>query len=194
MASIGFEDLTGADPFLSADATPSPGVRLFARPLDQITDGPYDLIMFHHSLEHVPDQHITMAAVSRLLAPNGTCLIRIPTVTSEVWEKYGTGWVEFDAPRHFFLHSHDSLRQLATMHNMHVRDITCDGDEFGYWASELYRRDIPIKNLATGQQVDQTAHFQTEELGAFASIAAADNAALRGGRIVALLSSAHEAI
>ncbi len=100
--------------------------------------------MFHHSFEHLPDPIEALEAVHRLLSPGGECMIRIPLVSSEAWKKYGTHWVQLDAPRHFFLFSIESLKVLAEKTKFKIKEIVYDSSEFQFWGSEQYLKDIPL--------------------------------------------------
>ena len=94
LAQAGCRALTGIDPFLPGDSRPVPGLRLLARSIDELSDGAYELVMFHHSFEHLPDQLGTLRAVSRLLRPEGWCLICVPVATSLARQMYGADWVD----------------------------------------------------------------------------------------------------
>ena len=107
-------------------------------------DRSWDVIMFHHSFEHLSDQVETIRSVARLLSKNGLCIIRIPTVTSYAWENYKEHWVQLDAPRHFYLHSIKSMQLLATRLGFRIERILYDSTGFQFWGSEQYRRDIPL--------------------------------------------------
>ena len=98
--------------------------------------------MFHHSFEHLPNPIEALEAVYRLLPPNGECMIRIPLVSSEAWKKYGTHWVQLDAPRHFFLYSVESLKVLAEKTKFQIREIVHDSNESQFWGSEQYLKGI----------------------------------------------------
>jgi SAM-dependent methyltransferase len=139
----GYKNLIGIDPFLDQDLEINKELKIYKKAIDEM-DGRFDLIMFHHTLEHMPNQFSTFQAISRLLAIDGLCLIRIPTVTSHAWEKYRINWASIDAPRHFFLHSHKSIRFLAQLVNLSVTEIKGDSTEFQFWASEQYTNDIPL--------------------------------------------------
>src|SRR5690606_33635750 len=54
MASWGFMSLPGVDPFVAADTEHPDGVRILRRGLDAVRET-YDLVMLHHSFEHMPD-------------------------------------------------------------------------------------------------------------------------------------------
>jgi hypothetical protein len=71
-------------------------------------------------------------------------MIRIPLVSSEAWKKYGTHWVQLDAPRHFFLYSVESLKVLAEKTKFQIREIVHDSNESQFWGSEQYLKGIPL--------------------------------------------------
>ena len=89
LSLLGLPEVTGVDPFNDEDRIFDTGARVLRRELSAMT-GSYDLIMLHHSLEHVPDPHETMSQVRQLLAPaGGRVLVRMPTVSSAAYERYG---------------------------------------------------------------------------------------------------------
>ena len=77
----GLRDVTGIDPFGGDDRKLDTGVRLLNRELEEV-DGDYDLIMFHHSFEHVLDPGVAVKRSVSLLSPVGRLLVRMPTVSS----------------------------------------------------------------------------------------------------------------
>src|SRR5690606_716207 len=139
---FGFRDLTGADAFIERDIEYPSGVKVFKKPLSELT-GPFDLIMLHHSFEHLPEPRDELAEIKRVRAPGGTCLIRIP-VAAQAWKEYGTDWVQMDPPRHLFLYTEKAMRRLAEDTGFDVSDVTYDSTGFQFWGSEQYRRDIPL--------------------------------------------------
>ena len=124
---LGFEDVLGIDPYGKDILYPN-GLKVKKTFLHNI-DRHFDLIMFHHSFEHIVDPVKTLQHVSRLLAKNGKCVIRIPTV---------------DAPRHFHVFSKKSIHLLAHMAGLELIKIVYDSDEFQFFGSEQYKRDIPL--------------------------------------------------
>ncbi|MDB5049005.1 MAG: Class SAM-dependent methyltransferase [Fibrobacteres bacterium] len=141
----GFRKLTGLDPFIAHDLSYPNGIRIHKRELFD-HQGSYQLIMMHHSFEHMPDQLRTLEAASRLLRPGGTLLIRIPVVSSFVWREYGTDWYQLDAPRHFYLHSRKSVSVIAERAGFRVDKVVFDSKAAQFWGSEQYRNDIPHRS------------------------------------------------
>jgi SAM-dependent methyltransferase len=123
----------------------------------------WDLIVFNHSFEHLPDPLESLQAAARLLSKDGVCLIRIPTVLSHAWRYYGVDWVQLDAPRHFFLHSLESIKMLSAMSGFYIFDIFFDSTEFQFVGSEMYRRNIPRSS--------GTQNFSDAEIDQYRSLA-----------------------
>lgn len=143
LKEAGFRNVTGADPYVASEIRYRNGLRILKKELKDI-DGGWDLIMFHHSFEHIFDQRKAMETVSEKLGGKGVCLIRIPTVSSYAWEHYGVNWVQLDAPRHFFLHSVKSMGMLAESSGLKIKDTVYDSTGFQFWGSEQYLKDIPL--------------------------------------------------
>jgi SAM-dependent methyltransferase len=146
----GMRQVTGIDPFAGGDRSVGDRSRLLRRDLAEVEDE-FDLVMFHHSLEHVPDPAETLVQARRLLSPEGRVLVRIPTVTSEAYERYGTAWIGCDAPRHVTVPSREGMRRLCARAGYDIRSVVDDSNESQFWASEQYRAGVPL--------VDDRSHF-----------------------------------
>jgi 2-polyprenyl-3-methyl-5-hydroxy-6-metoxy-1,4-benzoquinol methylase len=184
LAALGFTHLLGVDryidPAIAHDnrvAAPSSsstqGVEVRRGTIEEIEPA-WELIMFHHAFEHMAEPLATLQEVARLLAPGGLCLIRIPVVPCAAWERYGVDWVQLDAPRHFFLHSVQSLTLAAQGAGFQIRHYFCDSTAFQFAGSELYRRNIPLR-AARPERI-----FTPAELRAFSAEAARLNQAGQG--------------
>lgn len=138
--SLGFTSLTGLDPFIVEDIHYANGVWVRKGSLMDIADERWDVIMFHHSLEHVPNPLVILRAVEKLLAPRGSCLLRLPVV-SWAWKHYGTSWVQLDPPRHFWLPTESGMRILAKSVGLEVTKVEYDSNEIQFWGSELWSRN-----------------------------------------------------
>jgi 2-polyprenyl-3-methyl-5-hydroxy-6-metoxy-1,4-benzoquinol methylase len=143
----GFKHLTGIDPYVDATTEPVPGVRIVKGELTDIAPA-FDVVTFHHSLEHMFDQHGAMREAARLMAADGWCIVRIPIVSSYAWEHYGRDWVQLDAPRHVVLHSLESMTKLAAAAGLRLAAVDFDSTAFSLLGSELYRRDLPLGEMA----------------------------------------------
>jgi SAM-dependent methyltransferase len=143
LAGVGFTNLSGADPFIAADGETPQGVPLMKRYLSEVT-GKFDLIMFNHSLEHVPDPIATLKVAYEKLATGGICLARLPTTSSEAWATYGADWVQIDAPRHIVIPSRQGMALAADKAGLRVEKTFDDSTLGQFLGSEAYRRDVPL--------------------------------------------------
>jgi len=92
LRELGFYNLLGIDPFNQADIAYPNGLRVEKRDIFS-EQGQWDAVMFHHSFEHLPNQRTNLGQAFNILKPGGMALVRIPTVSSYVWQEYGVNWV-----------------------------------------------------------------------------------------------------
>jgi SAM-dependent methyltransferase len=149
LAEIGFSNVLGADPYIAQDVAHSNGARVLKREADEI-EGEFDLVMMHHSLEHIWDQHRTAASLARLVKTGGHCVVRIPTIDCWAWEEYGLDWVALDAPRHFYIHSRASITRLLEREGFRVTNVLDDSSSLQILGSEKIRRGQPLLNPKSG--------------------------------------------
>jgi SAM-dependent methyltransferase len=180
LARLGFHNLTGADPFIASDQQYG-AIRIFKRELNNI-EGKFDLITLHHSLEHMPQQLEVLQAARARLKEGGTCLVRIPIVSSLAWEKYGVNWVELDAPRHLYLHSLGSITDIARRAGLVLTDIVYDSLSLEFFGSEQYLRDIPLNDPNSLWKNPDSRIFTPEEKACFEAMSAKANTERCGGR------------
>ncbi|MDB4886836.1 MAG: hypothetical protein JWN79_2274 [Gemmatimonadetes bacterium] len=147
LVDVGFASASGVDPFIREDVHYQGRLLVRRAPLEEVS-GPFDLVMLHHSLEHMAGHRETLATVASLLAPGGLCLVRIPITGSWASGEYGDRWVQLDAPRHLVLHSEASLRRVAEDAGLRVEAVVHDAKRFSVEGSELYRRDLPLGALS----------------------------------------------
>lgn len=185
MAAIGFKSLAGIDPFLSNDSKHGDRVRIRKCRLEDLRGGEYDVVMFHHSLEHVEDPVATLQVAARLLAPGGKCVVRLP-VLGEAWQKYGTNWVQLDPPRHMWVPTERAMRTLAASAGLGVKQLEYDSTEFQFWGSELYARDVPFE---TARRQGLSSYFDRSEISRFRERAATLNQNGLGDSAMFVLSS-----
>jgi SAM-dependent methyltransferase len=184
---VGFSNLVGVDPHIEG-TTRYNGIVIEKSTIAEV-QGVFDLVTLHHSLEHMPDQAEVFRSIRSHLCEGGHCLIRIPLVTSALWEIYGVDWVELDAPRHLYLHSFESMKQLASEAGLRLVELTWDSTEFDFAGSEQYRRGIPLTAAKSFLKQDNQSDFTLCEMANFARMAKEVNAAGRGGRGCFLFST-----
>jgi SAM-dependent methyltransferase len=144
---LGFEHLTGADPFIEQGREVAVGLRLVKADLGGL-EGRFDFVMLNHSLEHMPGQEDQFKNISRLIEPEGLCMIRVPVCSSRAWETYGTDWVQLDAPRHFYLHTQQSMSILASRAGLDIVGVAWDSNGSQFYGSEYYKRDLTFPEAA----------------------------------------------
>ncbi|MBP7275577.1 MAG: class I SAM-dependent methyltransferase [Kiritimatiellae bacterium] len=183
LAHLGFQNLSGIDPHIADDAELLDGkVRIEKTSLSGFHKhmGAWDMVMMHHSLEHMPDPQAALHAAAALLKPGGMLLIRTPTVSSYAWKHYGPDWFQIDAPRHNFIHSIESMRHLAEATGFEVSDVIYDSSEAQFLASEQYRRGIPLKSERSYRINPQAAGFSRADIREYRKRAAKLNAMQQG--------------
>ncbi len=166
LKEAGFNNVQGADPFNDGDIEFKNDLKIIKQTIHEV-EGKWDLIMFHHSFEHVEDQLEVLQSTVNKLNDGGTCLIRIPTVSSWAWENYGTDWVQLDAPRHLFLHSIESMEYLAKEVYMKIDNVVYDSFAFQFWGSEQYKKDIPLHDEKSYAVNPATSSFDENRMAGF---------------------------
>ena len=146
--------------------------------------GGWDIVMFHHSFEHVSDPEAVLSRVHQMLNPAGCCVIRVPVASSFAWEHYGVNWVQLDAPRHLFLHSDESMKVLAERTGFDVFSVEYDSTALQFWGSEQFARDIPSLDSRSYSQNPKDSIFSKEDLDRFTERAKELNEAKRGDQAV----------
>ncbi len=144
LSSCGYQHLMGIDPFLDKDFT-CEKYNLLKKNIDDLpSKEQFDVIMMHHSFEHVDNPFEVMHHVKRLLKPNGVFILRIPVADSFAFKKYQANWVQLDAPRHIFLHSNTSIKLIAKQNDLKITGIIDDSTAFQFIGSEQYLHGISL--------------------------------------------------
>jgi SAM-dependent methyltransferase len=143
MHQYGFLNLSGIDPFISANKNPFKGLYFIKGSIKDVNEK-YDLIMFNHSLEHVADPREDLLKAATLLNPNKYVLIRIPVIGGYAWRTYGVNWVQLDAPRHLSIPTVRGIRELAALTGFSLDNVIYESWGFQFWGSEQFQNDIPL--------------------------------------------------
>ena len=185
----GVKDVTGVDPFLSDERDLSTGGRLRRQDLIEV-EGHFDLIMFHHSFEHVPDPEASLREALGRLTPGGRVLIRMPTPSSHAFETYGAAWAQLDAPRHLVVLSRRGLGSLCERVGARVVSVDDDSTGFQFWGSEQYLRGIPLMDGQSVMVKPRDAPFPKAQLQGWEKQAVALNKAGRGDQAAWVIAPA----
>ena len=136
-------DAHGVNCFLDGDLKDRYGVRVERKTLAEVT-GKFDVILFRHSLEHMPIEMLRIAREH--LKSNGSCIVCIP-VLGWAWQTYSTDWAELDAPRHLVVHTNKSFALLAEKSGFRIDRVVFDSTEYQFWASNWYQRNVPLIHM-----------------------------------------------
>ncbi|MFM2318177.1 MAG: hypothetical protein RLZZ215_798 [Pseudomonadota bacterium] len=189
LREAGFTQVLGIDPFNAATIHYPNGLVIEKRDIFSET-GEWDLIMFHHSFEHLVEQQQTLEQAHQLLAKHGSVLLRVPTVSSYAWQHYGVNWSQLDAPRHLFLHSIDSIKKLAEQTGFTVSRIQYDSNAFQFWGSEQYEQDIALRSERSWAENPANSPFTAEQIKQFEHRARELNALNKGDQAAFYLRKA----
>ena len=143
MSLLGFKSVLGVDPYIKHDIHHGTRVTILKKELADIQDK-FDVVMLHHSFEHMQDPQKTLQNVAALLKPNGRVLLRVPVADSYAWRHYGINWMHLDPPRHLFLHTQKSIGVLAAKTGLQIEKTVRDGNASQFLGSEQYVNDIPL--------------------------------------------------
>jgi 2-polyprenyl-3-methyl-5-hydroxy-6-metoxy-1,4-benzoquinol methylase len=143
LENLGFTNLTGADPFLLEDIDYSENIKIYKKSVYELSET-YDVIMLHHSFEHMDNHAEVIQKLYQLLRKDGKLFIRIPIYSKPLFERYGVDLVNLDAPRHLFVHSIKSITYLLENHGFKITNTTFDANVFDIIVSEQYKKDITL--------------------------------------------------
>jgi len=166
LGDMGYKNSIGIDPMIDKDIKFENGINIYKKNLEEIDDL-FDLIMFHHSFEHMSDPNNILQIVHKLMAPDGVCIIRIPTMFSSAWLQYGVNWVSIDAPRHVFIPSIESMKILCDNAGLTLDDIIYDSTILQFWGSEQYSKDIPLVSDNSYGKNHSNSIFSTNDIKNF---------------------------
>jgi SAM-dependent methyltransferase len=156
----GFVNLTGIDPYFS-ETNENNDYSLLKRELYELNTK-FNLIMFHHSFEHMDNPNKIFKKLVDLLEDDGLLLIRIPLADSYAFRKYGSSWFSLDAPRHFYLHSVKSMNYLAEKYGFKIDKIIYDSTWQQFYFSESYKRNIALNETFEEFSIKNKALFQKQ--------------------------------
>ncbi len=145
LKNIGFNDAIGIDPFIPGDIFYQNNSSILKKSIFEI-EGKWDVILFNHSFEHIPNPHEVLHKCNELLQKGGCCAFAIPVSGSLAWKKYGTHWFQLDAPRHLFLHSTKSIQHLADKCGFKVSKVIYNSRYHQFTKSRSIKKGFSLSN------------------------------------------------
>ena len=98
--------------------------------------GPYDVITFWHSLEHLAEPVATMRAAVTRLSSGGILVITVPNPEAFQFRLLGKYWAHLDAPRHLQLIPLATLSRLLAEMGLTRVMLTCN-DPIGVYCNHF---------------------------------------------------------
>lgn len=164
---LGFTDLSGIDPYIEKGSfTIGEDIEIHKKSIHGL-EGRWELIMLHHVFEHMAEPLRVLESVSRLLKPAGYCLIRTPVAGSAAWQTYRENWVQLDPPRHFHIHSPESLAFLVKKTDLTLIKTVYDSTSFQFWGSIQYENDISLHDETSYAVNPEASMFTAGDIKSF---------------------------
>lgn len=106
----------------------------------------YDVILFDHVFEHIPNPRENLAVVRNHLKPKGSLLIEVPNFGSWSRKIFGRHWGDHDVPRHIYHYTPNSLKLLAFQSGFALDKESYDMSArlHAFWLSKLLKKKYEI--------------------------------------------------
>lgn len=93
----------------AAERAAEKGVTIFPSLEAAAAGAPYDLAILKHVIEHLPDPVAALKTIHGLLVPGGRLYLWLPMAGTPIQRWFGAAWDGFDAPRHLYAYSRETL-------------------------------------------------------------------------------------
>ncbi|HAV42601.1 TPA: hypothetical protein DCX15_01090 [bacterium] len=89
----------------------------------QLKDNSFDIVIFKHSLEHIPNIEKAIEKTKRILRHDGMVVVILPNSNS--WERriFGKYWRGFDVPRHIYTFNPFNLDLLLRNNGFRIKEM-----------------------------------------------------------------------
>lgn len=165
LQAAGFDHLSGIDAFAPV-LIDEPNLKI-SRGDAMDARGAHDIIMMHHSLEHMEDASAVLLHLASLLRKDGALLIRIPVAAGMAQQMYGAHWYQIDAPRHLAIPSLAGMRAFISRLGLHLDGVLFDSTASQFYVSEGYSLGLSMK----AQQAQHFDHVGDEQMKSFERLA-----------------------
>jgi len=164
---LNFKSLLGIDPYIKKEVHQK-NLKILKKDINEFsTNEKFDFIILKHSFEHMENPLYTLKSIKNLLNKKGKCIISIPVKTKTIWNTYGVNWVQIDAPRHFFIPTIKSLEILTNKAGLNINKTIFDSNEFQFWGSEQYKRNIYLESEKSYKNNPKKSIFNEKDIKEF---------------------------
>ncbi len=171
---VGFTNLTGIDPFIN-ESHDYGSIKILKKDIYEVTEQ-YNVVMMHHSLEHMFEPQKVLAQAMKITKPGGSVMIRIPIMGNYGWQNYGVFWCGIDAPRHIFIPSAKQMRKMAEDAGFTVEKFYYDSSDYLIWSSEQYKIGMPLHDPKSHMfNKDGSSMFTKEDIKHFRALMKIEN-------------------
>ncbi len=122
-------DAYGVEPneYAARIARESYGLNVFHGTLEQANfdDHYFDVVTLWDVLEHLHSPSETLAEIHRILKAEGRLIVRVPNGLSRDAQLFGRAWAGLDPPRHLYVFTPDTLRELLSKNFFSIRELGC---------------------------------------------------------------------
>ncbi|MEN9685322.1 MAG: hypothetical protein RLZZ28_1108 [Bacteroidota bacterium] len=183
---IGFTNLTGIDPFIN-ESHDYGSIKILKKDIYEVQEQ-YDVVMMHHSLEHMFEPAKVLEQAMKITRPGGSLMIRIPIMGHYGWQQYGVYWCGIDAPRHIFIPSAKQMRKMAEDAGFIVEKFYYDSSDYLIWSSEQYKKGMPLHDPKSHMfNKDGSSMFSKDDINRFRKIMKQENEQENGDTAVICL-------
>lgn len=111
-----------------------------------------DTALLAHTIEHLPSPAQTLAELSRILRPGGTFVLWLPNANSFAAKVLRRYWIGYDAPRHLFDFSPQTLTRLLDKHRFEVCSVRHErvGLEWSWGLRLIARERLQSRRIDQG--------------------------------------------
>ena len=148
------------------------GIDVFLGQLENspFPDESFDYIHLSHVVEHFFDPLETMKKVRDLLKPNGVVYIEVPNAEGIGAQMSGKYWYGWDAPRHLFMFTPDTLKKILDGAGLNLTKIRTEIWDSFSWADTYIKEDERGEKLEIRQSVRGIDYFKVKGQGISAKV------------------------
>jgi SAM-dependent methyltransferase len=109
----------------------------------------FDAVTLWDVLEHLHDPMEGLREIHRILKPGGILVLRVPNGSSWDAKWFGPTWAGWDAPRHLYVFTIDTLKKMMEAAGFQISQMSCEIGSYPtfvlsvrFW---LYDRNVDMK-------------------------------------------------